>query len=220
MTHDRFTRYQAHPWHGIEIGERWMDACLCYIEMVTTDAVKYEADKTTGILRLDRPQRFSNLPPTLYGFIPQTYCNTLVGERCSSRTGRPGIIGDGDPMDICVLTEKPIGHGNILVEAVPVGGLRMIDGTEADDKIIAVLYGDSVFGEWRDITDVPAALIDRLRHYFLTYKQSPDEPAQAVEIAEVYGRDEAVETIGASIEDYRAAFIDRDEPGTVAGEKR
>ena len=65
---------------------------------------------------------------------------------CEERTGRTGLVGDGDPLDICVLTEKEITHGNILVRAIPIGGLRMLDGDEADDKIIAVLAGDAVYG--------------------------------------------------------------------------
>ncbi len=198
--------FQAHPWHGVSPGEKSPDIVTCYIEMVPTDAVKYEVDKATGILKLDRPQRYSNQPPCLYGFIPRTFCDTRVGERCSQRLGRPGIVGDGDPMDVCVLTEKPIQHGAVLVEAVPIGGLRMLDGHQADDKIIAVLKGDSVYGGWKNLSDIPQLMIDRLRHYFLTYKQMPDAPAPPVEIAEVYDQAEALETIKQSIEDYRAKY--------------
>jgi inorganic pyrophosphatase len=198
--------FQAHPWHGVAPGEKSPEIVTCYIEMVPTDAVKYEVDKATGILKLDRPQRYSNQPPCLYGFIPRTFCDTRVGERCASRLGRSGIVGDGDPMDVCVLTEKPIQHGAVLVEAVPIGGLRMIDGNQADDKIIAVLKGDSVYGGWKNLSDIPQPMIDRLRHYFLTYKQMPDTPAPPVEIAEVYDQAEAFETITKSLEDYRAKY--------------
>jgi len=199
--------FTAHPWHGVSPGPNPPEVVNSYIEIVPTDSVKYELDKGTGILRVDRPQRFSNVVPSLYGFIPRTYCEAKVGARCSERTGKAGIVGDGDPIDICVLTERPITHGNILVEAVPIGGLRMIDGNEADDKIVAVLNGDSVTGAWKDIADVPQALVDRLRHYFLTYKQMPgDAGPQKVEIAEVYGRDEARLTIEASLEDYKAKY--------------
>lgn len=198
--------FQAHPWHGVSPGEKSPEIVTCYIEMVPTDAMKYEVDKATGILKLDRPQRYSNQPPSLYGFIPRTFCDKNVGERCSQRLGRTGIVGDGDPIDICVLTEKPIQHGAVLVEAVPIGGLRMIDGNQADDKIIAVLKGDSVYGQWKDIKDVPQPLIDRLRHYFLTYKAMPDAPTPPVEIAETYDAAEARETIKKSVEDYRAKY--------------
>ncbi len=198
--------FTAHPWHGVSPGKDAPDIVTSYIEMVPTDAVKYEVDKDSGILKLDRPQRFSSQPPSLYGFIPRTFCDTRVGERCSQRLGRANIVGDGDPIDICVLTEKPITHGAVLIEAIPIGGLRMIDGNQADDKIIAVLKGDSVYGSWKEISDVPQALIDRLRHYFLTYKAMPDTPTPPVEIAEIYDRAEALETIKQSFEDYRAKY--------------
>jgi inorganic pyrophosphatase len=198
--------FQAHPWHGVSAGEKSPDIVTCYIEMVPTDTMKYEVDKATGILKLDRPQRFSNQPPSLYGFIPRTFCDTRVGERCSERVGRPGIVGDGDPIDICVLTEKPIQHGAVLIEAIPIGGLRMIDGNQADDKILAVLKGDSVYGSWKEMKDVPQPLVDRIKHYFLTYKAMPDAPTPPVEIAEVYDAAEARETIKKSIEDYRSKY--------------
>jgi inorganic pyrophosphatase len=82
----------------------------------------------------------------------------------------------------------------------------MVDGHQADDKIIAVLKGDSVYGHWCDIKDVPVPLVDRLRHYFLTYKAMPDAPLPPVSIAEVYGREEALATIKLSVEDYRAKY--------------
>lgn len=197
---------QAHPWHGVGPGAQAPHVLTCYIEMVPTDTVKYEVDKASGILRLDRPQRFSSQPPCLYGFVPRTYCHERVGARCAARTGRRGIVGDGDPMDICVLTEKPITHGAILVEAIPIGGLRMIDGAQADDKIIAVLKDDSVYGTWRRLADVPAPLLDRLRHYFLTYKALPGGPNPPVEIAETYDAAEAHATLADSFADYGAAF--------------
>jgi inorganic pyrophosphatase len=198
--------FQAHPWHGVSPGEKSPDIVTSYIEMVPNDGVKYEVDKATGILKLDRPQRYSSQPPCLYGFIPRTFCDVRVGEHCSQRLGRSGIIGDGDPIDICVLTEKPILHGAVLVEAIPIGGLRMIDGDQADDKIIAVLKGDSVFGGWKDIKDVPQSMVDRLLHYFLTYKAMPDSPTPVVEIAETYDMAEAKVTILKSVEDYRAKY--------------
>ena len=77
-------------------------------------------------------------------------------------------------------------------------------GNEADDKIVAVLEGDAVFGGYGDVGEVPSSLVDRLRHYFLTYKQGPDRGPRAVEITHVYGRDEAYEVIRRSLDDYRA----------------
>ena len=193
---------KAHPWHGVSMGAEAPEVVTTFVELVPADTVKYELDKATGLLKIDRPQQYSNICPTPYGFIPQTLCAERVGELCSQRTGRPGIVGD-DPMDICVLTEKDITHGNILVQAIPIGGLRMLDGTEADDKILAVLRDDAMYGSWRDVSDCPPPLLDRLRHYFLTYKQSPDRIATHCEITHVYGREEAFEVIRRSHDDYR-----------------
>jgi len=198
--------YKRHPWHGVDIGSAAPRKVTAFIEIVPTDTVKYELDKATGYLKIDRPQKFSNVYPSLYGFIPQTYCGEETGKFCSERTGRPGIVGDGDPLDICVLSERDISHGDILVQAIPIGGLRMIDGDEADDKIIAVLQNAVRFGGWRDLHDAPAALIERLRHYFLTYKQVPGAAPMRVEIADVYDRDEAYDVINRSRADYEAHF--------------
>jgi len=198
--------FRAHPWHGVPIGERAPDVVTAYIEMSPTDPVKYELDKGTGLLKVDRPQRFSSTCPTLYGFVPQTYCAERSGAFCAERTGRSNIIGDGDPLDICVLTEKPIRKSNVLLQAIPIGGLRMLDGNEADDKIIAVMMDDETFGEMRDIADCPKRLIDRLRHYFLTYKQAPDAQDKVCEITHVYDRMEAREVIIRGREDYLRRF--------------
>jgi inorganic pyrophosphatase len=199
-------RYRAHPWHGVSIGRGAPGVVTVYVEIVPTDTVKYEIDKASGILKIDRPQKYSNVCPTLYGFIPQTFCGEKVGEFCAQKTGRSGILGDGDPMDICVLTEKAISHADILLQAIPIGGLRMIDGSQADDKIVAVLQGDGVFGLLHEIAECPGPLLDRLRHYFLTYKLGPDRAAQPVEITHVYGRDEAHEVIRRSQQDYAVLF--------------
>ena len=198
--------FAAHPWHGPPIGERAPEIVTSYIEIVPTDTVKYELDKATGILKVDRPQKFSNTCPSLYGFIPQTLCGDEAGRLCDQKTGRSGTRGDDDPLDICILTERNIPHGNILVQAVPIGGLLMVDHDEADDKIIAVLQGDDVYGHYRDLAEIPKALIDRLHHYFLTYKQPPGSHEHVVEIARVYGRDEAHEVIRASQRDYEAGY--------------
>jgi inorganic pyrophosphatase len=201
------TPYRAHPWHGVSMGREAPDVVTVYVEIVPTDTVKYEADKVSGILRMDRPQQFSNVCPTLYGFVPQTLCEEEVAAYCMERTGRRGIVGDGDPLDICVVTEKPIQHGDILVRAVPVGGLRMLDGDEADDKIVAVLQDDGVYGTLQGIEVLPTPLIERLRHYFLTYKHGPDRlQSRLVEITDVFGRAEAHEVIRRSRHDYLARF--------------
>ena len=196
--------FKAHPWHGIPIGDGAPQLINAFIEIVPTDTVKYEIDKLTGYLKVDRPQRYSNVVPALYGFIPQTYCGDKIGEYCSQKTGKSGIVGDGDPLDICVLTEKEILHGDIIMSVIPIGGFRMIDKNEADDKIIAVLKGDAVYGEWKDISDCPPSVVERLRHYFLTYKYIPgQEESNKCEITHIYGCEEACEIIKISRYDYK-----------------
>jgi len=198
--------FSAHPWHGVSLGDKAPGEVTAFIEIVPTDVVKYEIEKESGLLRVDRPNKFSSQCPTLYGFLPQTYCGKRVGSYCSSKTGKAGITGDGDPLDICVLAERPIQHGGILVTAVPIGGLRMIDRDQADDKIIAVLHQDGVYGTWSDITSCPENLLDRLQHYFLTYKEMPGGSTRKVEIAAVYGPEEARQVILESIADYNQSF--------------
>ncbi len=196
-------RYRSHPWHGIEIGENRPKILTAYIEMVPTDTVKYEVDKSSGYLTIDRPHKYSSILPALYGFIPQTFCGQQVAEASIDKLERPDIVGDGDPLDICVLTEKEIAHGDILVQVKPIGGFRMIDGNEADDKIIAILKNDAVYGEFQDINDCPAAVLDRLKHYFLTYKDMPDGQENRCEISHIYNKAEAYDLITRATEDYR-----------------
>jgi inorganic pyrophosphatase len=198
--------FQAHPWHGVPAGDEAPRVVTAYVEIVPTDTVKYEIDKPSGHLKVDRPQQFSNVCPTLYGFIPQTFCGEQVAAFSKERTHYPTVEGDGDPMDICVLSEKNFSHGDFLLQAVPVGGLRLIDRNQADDKIIAVLKGDAAFGHFKEVSELPQALVDRLRHYFLTYKRPPGAEQGVVEITHVYGAAEAREVIDRSREDYRQSF--------------
>lgn len=197
---------QAHPWHGIASGEEAPSLVTVYVEMVPTDTVKYEVDKVSGHLRLDRPQQFSSLCPAPYGFIPQTLCAERVGAFAASKTGRTGVRGDGDPMDVCVLTERSINQGGVLVSARPIGGFRMFDGNEADDKIVAVLEGDAAFGSLTTLSECPSALVARLRHYFLTYKDMPGAATRRTEITHAYEVAEALEVISLSLKDYQASF--------------
>jgi inorganic pyrophosphatase len=192
--------FQAHPWHGLPaLAGDDPDTVNAYIEIVPSDAVKYELDKASGHLHIDRPQRFSSQCPTMYGFVPQTYCGDEVAVRAH---GEEELQGDGDPLDICVITEKSIAHG-VVLKAKPIGGLRMIDGNQADDKIIAVLEKDVTFGHLRELSECPPGVITRLEHYFLSYKQMPDGTARKVRIAERYGRAEALAVVEASRRDYR-----------------
>jgi len=203
------TKYTAHPWHGIDIGENAPSIVTAFIEIVPSDTVKYEIDKESGFLKIDRPQKFSNTVPTLYGFIPQTYCADQVAEFAREKSGKTISRGDGDPLDICVLSERAVTHGNIILPAIPVGGFRLLDKGEADDKIIAVMKGDEFYRQWNDVSDCPDSYINRLKHYFLTYKVLPGEK-NSCEITHVYGREEAHEVIRRAMDDYQYHYGDTD----------
>jgi len=198
-------KYKVHPWHGIFPGPKAPETVTAFIEIVPSDTVKYEIDKETGYLKIDRPQKFSNMIPTLYGFIPQTLCGEKIANNATSKSDGKIIRGDGDPLDICVLCERSVTHGDILLQAIPVGGFRLLDGDEADDKIIAVMKGDEFYHQWRDITDCPESYINRLKHYFLTYKNLPHEES-VCKITEVYGREEAHRVINLALADYQDEF--------------
>jgi len=195
-----YSRWRPHPWHGLEAGPNVPRIVNAYIEITPFDLMKYEVDKASGYLRVDRPQRTSSQPPSLYGFIPQTYC----GERV--RRLAPGCErGDGDPLDICVISERPINHSEVLLRARVVGGLKIVDRGEADDKIIAVLEGDYVWGEAQEIDDLPPALLERIEHYFSTYKLVPGEPPN-ISVAGRYGYESAAQVISAAMADYAEMF--------------
>lgn len=195
-----YSRWRPHPWHGLEAGPDVPRIVNAYIEITPFDLMKYEVDKASGYLRVDRPQRTSSQPPSLYGFVPQTYC----GERVCALA--PGCErGDGDPLDICVISERPINHSEVLLRARVVGGLKIIDRGEADDKIIAVLDGDYVWGEAQEIDELPPALLERIEHYFSTYQLVPDEPPK-ITLTGRYGYEQAAAVIRASLEDYQATF--------------
>lgn len=189
-------RFRPHPWHGLDTGPNPPEVLNAFIEITPYDLMKYEVDKVSGYLRVDRPQRSSSQHPTLYGFIPRTLCAGRVKALSPSATK-----GDGDPLDICILSERVIARNEILVRSRVIGGLKMIDHGEADDKIISVLENDYAWGDARDITDVPAVFVERLQHYFLTYKLVPGQKPEAT-IERVYGREHAIEVVNASIADY------------------
>jgi len=195
-----FYRWRPHPWHGLNIGPNPPGLVYAYIEMTSFDFIKYEVDKETGYLYVDRPQRTTSLTPTLYGFIPRTYCDKRVRD-LSQNAAR----GDGDPLDICVVSERPINRSEIFLNAVVVGVIQLLDHDEADDKIIAVLENDHIYGHVRDIKELPDVIVERLQHYFGTYKMvEGEEPG--IEIIGVFGADKAKKIVSAAIEDYEDAF--------------
>lgn len=194
--------HKAHPWHGIDLGPNCPDEIRAFIEIVPTDTVKYEVDKASGYLCLDRPQKFSNIVPSLYGFLPKTYCGEKMAGLTNDVLARYDIEGDGDPLDICVLAEKSVTHGDIIVKCIPIGGIRLLDHNQADDKIIAVLKHDAVYGHYTDIDQIPKDIVRRLVHYFTTYKDIPGDLRKRMEFVGLYGADEAHNVIRAAMEDY------------------
>lgn len=196
-----FYRWRPHPWHGLEVGDNPPSKVNAFIEVTSFDAIKYEVDKLTGYMRVDRPQRSSSLPPSLYGFIPRTFCGNRIGS-LSTHTDK----GDGDPLDICVLSERPIDRSEVILSARVIGGLHMIDQGEADDKIISVLDNDRYYKEINDLSELPDVLIERLRHYFGTYKLIPGKNDVDVFVDRVFGREEAEIVVNAAIDDYKDMF--------------
>jgi inorganic pyrophosphatase len=197
--------FRPHPWHGLDPGSECPRIVTVYVELVPTDGVKYEIDKHSGYLRIDRPQRFSVACPTLYGFVPRTYCGETVAG--VAMPGAPAVDrGDGDPLDVCVLTDRMVSHGDIVLDARPIGGLRMVERGEADDKIVAVLVGDPTYGDVRELADLPRAVVDRLRHYFLTYKAIPGDASAAITVDPVYAAAQAHAVIDAARADYARRF--------------
>ncbi|MGE5445924.1 MAG: inorganic pyrophosphatase [Ignavibacteriales bacterium] len=195
-----FYRWRPHPWHGLEVGPNPPKIVHAYIEITPFDLIKYEVDKATGYLRVDRPQRTSSQPPTLYGFIPRTYCGKRVGKLSPNAQG-----GDGDPLDICVFSERSITRSEVILNARVIGGLQGIDGGLADDKIIAVLEKDNLWGGIEDISEMPVILVERLRHYFSTYKLVPGTQSQMI-IEKVYNCEHALQVVEAAIEDYNEDY--------------
>ncbi len=201
-----FHDWRPHPWHGLEVGPNVPEIVNAYIEITPFDLVKYEVDKQTGYLRVDRPQRSSSQPPALYGFIPRTYCGDRIRDLCPGAT-----TGDHDPLDICVISERPITRSEVLLYAKVVGGIQCIDGGEADDKIIAVLSNDNVWGNITDIHELPEVLVERLRHYFSTYKLIPGKESK-LQVIGTYGRDQAGIVIQAAMADYLDEYPAHAEP--------
>jgi inorganic pyrophosphatase len=197
------TDYHAnrpHPWHGLAAGPNPPHELTAFIEITPFDLVKFEVDKESGYMRVDRSQQTSSLPPALYGFVPQTYS----GHRTAALM-EGADRGDKDPLDICVLCERPVTRSEVLMRANVVGGISMNDHGEADDKIIAVFPDDPVYGGFEELAELPEALIKRLVHYFATYKLDPNKP-DGVVINGTYERVHAERVVMASMKDYRERF--------------
>jgi inorganic pyrophosphatase len=195
-----FSTWRPHPWHGLSAGPDPPSLVNVFVEITPFDLVKYEVDKASGYLKVDRAQRTSSLPPSIYGFIPRTYAGEGVAKLMPGATG-----GDRDPLDICVLSERPITRAEVLLHARVLGGLPMLDGGEADDKILAVLSGDLIYGDLDDVDALPEAMVDRLIHYFSTYKL-PRSGEHRVSVGSPYRRAHAEAVVSAAMADYQREF--------------
>lgn len=171
-------------WHEIEKERISPEKFTCVIEIQKGFKNKYELDKSTGMLRLDRVLYTSTHYPANYGFIPRTYAE------------------DNDPLDVLVLCEENI-DPMTLVECYPIGVLIMIDNEQRDEKVIAVAKKDPFLNVYQDIKDIPAHISSEIKHFFEVYKQL--EHRETV-VEEILGRKEAEEIIEKSIENYRKKF--------------
>ncbi len=203
---DSYNRFRAHPWHGLPVGDDAPENIDAYIEITPFDRVKYEVDKLTGYLRVDRPQKSSALPPCLYGFVPRTYCGDQVAKLTPA-----AAQGDLDPLDICVLSSQTIDRAEIVMAVRVVGGIQLIDEGEADDKIIAVLASDDIYRDAHDINDLNPGMVDRIVHYFATYKLDPSGAVpNAIDVQMTYGAEHARKVVLASMADYLDEYPSQD----------
>lgn len=199
-----YSKWRPHPWHGLSPGVEPPLRINAYIEITPFDQIKYEVDKVSGYMKVDRSQKTSSLPPSLYGFIPQTYASNRVAALMPGAKG-----GDHDPLDICVLSERPISRAEVIIRARIVGGIPMIDKGEADDKLIGIVGDDPLYGHITDIDGVPEIQVNRLLHYFETYKLGAGADDSVI-VGPPYDRAHAAKVVDAALEDYREHFFDTD----------
>lgn len=176
--------YVLHPWHGAHYGKNEPEHVNALIEISKGSSCKYEIDKVTGLLKLDRVIYSSFHYPINYGFIPQT-----LGE-------------DGDPLDILVLCSQSI-QPLCLVEATVIGNMQMIDNGEKDDKIIAVAAKDPSVNHLKEISELSSHFVAVLRNYFEQYKVLENK---VVEIDEFQNKETAYKIINESILRYTEKF--------------
>ena len=173
---------QLNPWHSVAIGDRAPKYVQGIIEIPKNTRAKYELDKQSGLLRLDRVLYASTYYPANYGFIPRTYCD------------------DGDPLDILVLSQVIVVPMCILSAKV-IGVMRMLDEGSADDKIIAVAEHDMSVNHYEDIAELPGHFLKELRHFFEEYKTLEKK---TVQVEEFQNAGVAREIVNQSIRDYKS----------------
>ncbi len=172
------------PWHDVSYGDESPAIVQCIIEIPSGSKAKYELDKESGLLRLDRVLFSSVHYPANYGFIPRTYC------------------GDKDPLDVLVISQVEV-VPFCIVNAKVIGVMRMLDGGESDDKIIAVAADDISVNHYNDISDLPPHTILEVQRFFEDYKKLENKK---VVVEDFLGREEAFRIVNESIELYNATF--------------
>lgn len=175
------------PWHEVHYGEDAPEEVNVIVEVPKNSTLKYELDKETGLIKLDRVLYSAVHYPGDYGFIPQTYWD------------------DDDPMDILILSNFPV-HPGILVKARPIGVLRIVDQEENDDKIIAVHATDPRFDRYRDVTDMPEHIVLEIKHFFETYKTLQKKE---VKVLDLKNGAVARKLIRESVEKYKKKFSEK-----------
>ncbi len=168
-------------WHDFPAEDIKPSDFSAVIEISKGSSCKYELDKITGMLRLDRVLYTATHYPENYGFIPRTYAD------------------DGDPLDVLVICSEPI-VPMTLVQVYPIGAVRMIDGGKQDDKIIALPFSDPTYRDVRSIHELPAHIFDQIRHFFTVYKQLENKQTA---VKELFDRAEAEDIVRRAIEDYK-----------------
>ena len=172
-------------WHDIDSSRINKDDFVAVIEISKGGRNKYELDKQTGLLKLDRVLYTATHYPANYGFIPKTYA------------------GDEDPLDVLVLCQEKI-VSMALVEVYPIGVLKMVDNDQSDEKIIAVCKTDPFLNMYKDISEVPEHVLAEIKHFFEVYKQLEGKQTM---VDTIMGREEAEKIIEESIENYRKKFV-------------
>lgn len=174
----------ANIWHDISPDRITPEDFICVIEISKGSKKKYELDKETGFIILDRILYTSTHYPANYGFIPLTYGD------------------DEDPLDVLLLCSEKL-EPLTLVRAYPIGVISMIDNGKGDEKIIAIPFSDPNYNEYKDINELPQHIFDEMRHFFEVYKKLENKSTTVNDVA---GRDEAVKIITAALESYKTHF--------------
>ena len=172
-------------WHDIDPKRITPEDFIAVVEIPKGSKKKYELDKETGLIILDRVLYTSTHYPANYGFIPRTYGD------------------DGDPLDVLVLCSEAL-DPLTLVRCFPVGYISMLDGGKRDEKIIAIPFSDPAYNDYQDISDLPAHVFDEMAHFFTVYKQLEGKDTAA---GDVNGREAAVQVIQQAIDHYNDTFL-------------